>query len=443
MDLRQYLKKLVELSALSKVKAPVDSNLELAALCRREFKKPNGGSALFFSSVDDGAIPVVANLFGSYQRLGLLLHSNSLSHFSDKLSHYFKQQKGSARERLQLPGKFSAGAQTTLQLVEGFDLTRLPVIRSWPAEGGRYLTLALTLTQNPQTGTMNLGLYRAQIISAHSLAVNFAPGSGAAEHLAVARESDKSLPISLILGSDPILFWLAAAPLPKGCNEFAFCRALLNLDINLTQCISQPLQVPTDAEIVIEGEIRPDEVVVEGPFGNHTGQYVTRRDCPLMQVTAVRHRPQPILPVTVVGPPPSENVYLAKANEALIREMFKIDYPQVTDLWMPQETFFHNVAILAIKPQTAAQVKELVYALWQESPFSNSRLLVLLDEDIAISSPTQSWWRTINRLKSERVYQDNGRTAIDATGVDPSTLVVEDQQTQELLLQRQNEYDLT
>jgi 4-hydroxy-3-polyprenylbenzoate decarboxylase len=170
---------------------------------------------------------------------------------------------------------------------------------------------------------------------------------------------------------------------------------------------------------------------------------VTRRDCPLMQVTAVRHRPQPILPVTVVGPPPSENVYLAKANEALIREMFKIDYPQVTDLWMPQETFFHNVAILAIKPQTAAQVKELVYALWQESPFSNSRLLVLLDEDIAISSPTQSWWRTINRLKSERVYQDNGRTAIDATGVDPSTLVVEDQLTQELLLQRQNEYDLT
>ena len=443
MALRRFLKKLSELGEMTSVSAPIDTHLELAALCRREFTRQNGGQALLFKQLTDSSIAVVANLFGSEKRLSLMLNSASLSDFEYKTENFLQAGKGSSGERLRLPNFLNDTVSSPLKTVCDYDLRCLPAIRSWPQEVGRYLTLALATTCHPESGETNLGLYRAQIVSAGTLAVNFAPGSGAARHLEAARHCGLSMPISLILGSDPGLFWVAAAPLPQGCNEYAFYRALLNPELPLTAGDSQPLVVPADAEIVLEGEIRPGETVREGPFGNHSGQYVSRRDCPLMRVTAVRLRENPIMPVTVVGPPPSENIYLAKANEILIREILKIDFPQITTLMMPQETFFHSAAIMTVKQQTPVQIRDLIYALWQDSPLNRSRLLVLLDEDIDLCLPTQCWWRTINRLQDERIFHDQGRMAIDATGVDPSTLVIEDQETQQLLQRRREEYNLS
>lgn len=444
MDFQAYLQQLSELDNLQVIKACVNSRLELAALCRREFAKDNGGQALLFEQVSNSPFPVAANLFGSAQRASLLLHSASFDHFSDKLKTLLQQKTGTVAQRLQFTETSEdtfLTEETDLRFVPDFALNSLPAIQSWPGEGGRYLNLSMALTQHPQTGRGNLGLYRAQLIDSERLAINFAPGSGAAGHLAVAAEVHKILPISLILGSDPALLWIAAAPLPGGCDEFAFSRALLTPDLKLTAGLSQPLLVPADAEIIIEGQIVPGDTVSEGPFGNHSGQYVSRSDCPVMQVTAIRHRPHPVFPTTVVGPPPSENIYLAKANEILLREMLKIDYPQIRDLQMPLETIFHGVALLAVKSQSQENNKELLYALWQKSPLSRSRLLVLLDEDINLSSASSSWWRTINCLQNQRIYQDSGRIAIDATGVNPSSLVVEDRQTHELLQQRRDEYN--
>jgi 4-hydroxy-3-polyprenylbenzoate decarboxylase len=445
MNFQAYLQQLSEQNNLRVVQTGISSRLELAALCRREFAKADGGNALLFEHVTHSPFPVAANLFGSERRASLLLHSDSFDHFSDKLKRLLEQKTGPVAERLRLTEtteKVFRDEGTELQFAPDFDLTRLPAIQSWPGEGGRYLTLSMALTQHPETGMRNLGLYRAQIIDSQRLALNFAPGSGAAEHLAVATGNQNSLPISLILGADPALLWVAAAPLPNGCDEFAFSRALFLPEFQLTPGLSQPLLVPADAEIVIEGQIVPGETVTEGPFGNHSGQYVSRTDCPVMQVTAMRHRPRPVLPTTVVGPPPSENIYLAKANEILLREMLKIDYPQIGDLHMPLETIFHGVALLAVKPQSSADNRELLNELWKNSPLSRSRLLVLLDEDINLSSASKCWWRTINCLQNRLIYQDNGRIAIDATGVSPASLVIEDRQTQELLQRRRDEYDL-
>lgn len=442
MGLHRYLKKLTDLGEIIIVNTTVNSHLELAALCRREFSKPLGGQALFFEQVTGSTIPVAANLFGSEKRLSLMLKSDSLTDFRHKIQNLLQARHGSTSKRLQLPTPSVFSLSPQLKTIESYNLHTLPAIRSWPQEPSRYLTLALVTTSHPETGETNLGLYRAQIVSDSTLAINFSTGTGAANHLEAAKRCDRIMPISLVLGADPGLLWVAAAPLPQGCDEYAFYRALLNPKLALTAGVSQPLAVPADSEIVLEGEIRPDETVDEGPFGNHSGQYVTRRDCPLMRVTAVRLRANPVMPVTVVGPPPSENIYLAKANEILIREILKIDFPQVTNIQMPWETFFHSVAIVTVKPLRTGQARELIYSLWQSSPLNRSRLLVLLDEDINLDLPTQSWWRTINRLKSERIFQDKGRIAIDATGVDSATLVMEDQQTQELLQRRREEYNL-
>ena len=445
MNLQGYLEQIDKCDRLKIVKTYVDSTLELAALCRREFSQHQGGSALLFKHIDGSPFPVVANLFGSERRASLLLHSDSLAHFSTKILTFLQQRTGTATGRFHSPGKsascFRTG-KTELQHLPDCKLTDLPAIQSWPGEGGHYLTLAMALTQHPETGCRNVGLYRAQVIDSEYLAVNFSPGSGAAEHLEIAKKSGKPLPISLILGSDPALLWAASAPLPQGCDEFIFYQSLFGQKLILTPGLTQPLQVPADAEIVIEGQITSGETAIEGPFGNHTGQYVSRTDCPVMKVTAIHHQSKPLFPTTVVGPPPSENIYLAKANEILLREMLKIDYPQVSDLQMPQETIFHGVALIAVKTQSAMDNKELLYSLWKTSVLNRSRLIVLLDEDINLSSMSSCWWRTINGLQNQRIYQDNGRIAIDATGIDPTSLIEEDQQTVQLLQRRRGEYRL-
>ena len=426
MDLRIFLDQLEAQQALKRIAVSVDPRLEVAALCRRQFATSGGGQVLLFENVLGADLPLVANLFGSEQRTAQMLRSSSLEDFSQKLSAFFGKKSGSARDRLRTPSQPQQETRNKLtrrQIFTVADTSLLPAICSWPAEQKPYLTLALLITEHPETGQRNLGLYRAQIIANNRIAINFSTGSGAFDHLKAAEKMQQPLPASLVLGGDPALIWAAAAPLPSGCDEFSFCQELFQADYQFIDCQSQPLSVPADAEIVIEGQIAPGDIILEGPFGNHTGKYASRKDCPVMQVTAISHREQPVMPITVVGPPPSENVNLAKANRVLICAMLKIDFPQIRDLQMPLETIFHGVSLLSVAPQSTAANKELIYNLWQQSPLSKAKLLILLDADIELSAFSQSWWRTINQLEGKKIYQDANRLAIDATGVDPIALV--------------------
>lgn len=445
MDLPGYLTKLQQLDQIISVATKVSCDLELAALCRREFAKPDGGKALLFEQLEESQTPVVANLFGSELRAAQMLHSRTFDEFEGKVKQLLQSKQGTAEKRLSLNAespRIIDSSPTDLQRVAQPDLQCLPAIRSWPGEAGRYLTLALTVTRHPDTGQCNLGLYRAQIQGPDNIALNFAPGSGAAQHLHAAAKRNGTLPVALFMGSDPVLHWTAAAPLPASCDEFSFTAELFKRPFDFSQCFCNELQVPADAELVIEGQIDASQTCVEGPFGNHTGSYVTRNDCPVLQVTAIQQKPGAVIPLTVVGPPPSENIYLAKANLVLIREMLKIDYPQILDLQMPEATIFHAASLLTVRSQSQRDNRELIDNLWNASPLRRAKVLILLDEDIKLNSFAQCWWRTLNKLDSNRIYQDSGRIAIDATGVDPASLVVENQQTIDLLKQRSSEYKL-
>ncbi len=445
MDLQDYLTRLNQLGQLRYVTASVQCDLELAALCRREFLKPAGGKALYFRQLSESTYPVVANLFGSEIRAAELLHSPSIAEFADNLKGLLQERTGAAAQRLSslsAAAKIAELSETVLETASQIDLLRLPAIRSWPKEVGRYLTLALAVTEHPLTGATNVGLYRAQIRDAETIALNFAKSSGAAQHLQAARELNQALPVALVLGCDPALLWVAAAPLPADCSEFDFYAQLFAKPISFTAGVSQAVKVPAEAEMVIEGHIVPGQTCHEGPFGNHTGSYVTRHDCPLMQVTAVRQKPQAVLPMTVVGPPPSENIYLGKANEILIRELLQIDFPQIHDLRMPLETIFHGASLITIRSAGSSENRELIDNLWNDSPLRCAKLLILMDEDVQLHSFARCWWRAINQLDAKRIYQNGIRIAIDATGVDPARLVVEDQQTRDLINARRREDDL-
>lgn len=423
IDLKGFIARLRQLDELREVAEPVDPQLQLAACCRREFAGEKG-QALLFREVQGARFPAAANLFGSQRRAAELLHSRSLDDFSGRVETLLAGLKSqtSWSGLNELTGQNPA-VESGLQHRPELTLTELPAIKSWPGEGGRYLTLALAVSRHPLTGVVNLGLYRAQLLGPDRLALNFSPASGAAEHLRLAAEKGCALPISLVLGGDPALWWVAAAPLPTACSEYLFYETLFQRQLPLCPGIAQGLPVPATAELVIEGEISAEDRVVEGPFGNHTGQYVSRTDCPLMRVTAIQAQTDPLIPLTTVGPPPSENVYLAAASERFIRALILHDHTQVRDLVMPRDTAFHSVALLSVSNQNRADTKDLIDSLWREGPLQRARLMIVFDEDIDLHQGTAVWWRAVNLLSPERIYSSAGRLAVDASGIDPHKLI--------------------
>lgn len=426
MDLCEYLEKLDSRQLLHTISAHLSTDLEIPAICRNEFRKDGGGKALLFSNPDNKEYQLAANLFGSEQRLLTMLDFDSMQQLELRLERQLRSLTGSSKHRLQqicAATEPVIKADSQLSFDKKFPLRELPALRSWPKEGGYYLSLALTVTRSPETGQYNLGLYRAQILDDSRLALNFSINSDTGQHLAEAAARKEALPVALVLGGDPALIWAAAAPLPAGCSELGFCNNLLGRVISLSYCVTQPLVVPAKAEMIIEGRIMPGDICQEGPFGNHTGCYVTRSDCPVMQLTGVSYRKRPVLPMTVVGPPPSENIYLGIANQSLIRAMLQIDFPQVLDLYMPLETIFHQAVLITIQSSDKGDTEKLIKALWLHSPLRHSRLMILFDADINLSQLNRCWWRAVNMLGDGTIHQDRGRTAIDATGIDPGQLV--------------------
>jgi 4-hydroxy-3-polyprenylbenzoate decarboxylase len=423
MDLKRFIARLRQLKELREVAEPVKPQLELAACCRREYAAGNG-QALLFPQVQGSLFPAAGNLFGSERRTAELLHSHSLDDFTRRVESLLAglKKRNSWAELSELKGQTPV-VESGLQHCAELTLADLPGIKSWPGEGGRYLTLALAVSRHPDNGVVNLGLYRAQLLGPDRIALNFSPVSGAAEHLRLAAKKGCSLPICLVLGGDPALWWVAAAPLPKACSEYQFYSTLFQCELPLCSAVSQALPVPATAELVIEGEIWAEDRVLEGPFGNHTGQYVSRDDCPLMRVTAIQAQTDPLIPLTTVGPPPSENVHLAAASERFIRALVRHDHFQVGDLVMPRDTAFHSVALLSVRTQAQGETRELIDSLWREGPLQRARLMILVDEDIDLHQGAGVWWRAVNQLSPERVHSSAGRLAVDASGIDPRNLI--------------------
>lgn len=375
-----------------------------------------------------------------------ILRSENFTQFSEKLSNCLQARQGTARQRLLSLSESVTAAPTWhppiwTQQPEA-TLADLPAIKSWPQETKPYLTLPMIVSRDPLTGAQNLGIYRAQILNGKQLAINIQPGSGAGKHLAIAAAQQRKLPVALVFGADPALNWLAAASLPEGCDEYRLFENLFAEQLPLHQGCSQDLLLPTVAEFVVEGYISPGETCQEGPFGNHTGRYVGRGDCPLFTLTSIAWREHAIMPLTVVGPPPSENLFLGKANEILIKWMLQTDYPEIIDLLMPDLTIFHGVALISLSSCSKRSIADLLAALWQQDPLKNAKLLLLFDEDVDLTDYAHTYWRLINQLSPQRIYQRGTQLAVDATGLARSQMVVEDKATTALIERRRRDYEM-
>jgi 4-hydroxy-3-polyprenylbenzoate decarboxylase len=419
-ELRDYLQLLERKGELRRISIAVDAELEIAAITDQVSKA--GGPALFFEQVRGCRWPVATNLFGSLRRMAWALAVDDIEEPARRLAAALAERRsGSAESGLRHLLTSKAWQPHLLAGSTGLsgapvDLRQLPALRSWPEDGGRFLTLPLVITRHPENDELNCGIYRLQIQSAQTATIRFGPHSDGGRHLAAWRERREPMPVAIALGGDPALMLAGAAPLPAGVEEAAFAGFVRGRPLTMQQGAVSGLPVPVGAEFVIEGWIGPGATAIEGPFGNHTGRYAPPQLEPLLRVTAMYHRPQPFLPATVVGPPPMENGYLAKATERLFLPLLRHDLPEITDINLPLQGIFHGCALVAIRKQGAGQGRAVIEGLWQRTWLRHSRLLIILDEEVEVQDVANVYWRAVNQVDPERdLIIGPGRLGIDAT----------------------------
>ncbi len=430
LDLRALFHILEIAGELHSVKVTVDPQLEIAALTNRVCKSENNNKALLFEDVRGSSFRVATNLFGSARRMALALGIDDLSDLTCRFDELLNGLPGKdASEKISSLAASAAWRDTTAELCEDgppddliaatLDLRSLPLIKGSPLDGqpdhdGRFFTLPLVVTADPDFSECNCGMYRVAQTGSDSVALCWSSSSGAAEHAAKWATAGKPMPVVIALGGPPALTFAASLPLPVQIDEFSFAGLLQREPIKLYRC-ANGLPAPAGAELVIEGYLETGESGLSGAFGNHTGFYTPSGPVPAMKVTSIRHRPDMILPATVVGRPPMEDCWLARAGGCLLLSLLKIDVPEVTGLHYPFAGIFHGGVIIPVR-NAAGRGAELISSIRNNRWFSGSKLLVLVDDGEDPSDEAGICWRVMNLVDWERdLIVSEGRLSVDAT----------------------------
>ncbi len=403
MDIESFTGRLCADHQLLKINTAVDGRLEIAALTDHVCKQ--AGPGLLFSSVKGSQVAVATNLFGSDQRMARALGFDSLSLFGDWLRAELSSATGeSSAERLRiLLEQVNAEPLPSLRVQRAVDLGFLPDIQFWPNELRSFLTLAVVITRAPDSAEQNFGLYRVGLAGERRLTLNLLPGSGAGRHQELWKKSGQKMPIAIILGADPSLIYAAAAPLPHQCNEAEFSAFLLNKKYQYCRCETVPLQCPTSGQIVIEGWLDDEPLIDEGPFGCFKGNYGGSNLCPLIEVSAVSMVENPLLPLTLAGPLPMEDCWIAKTNLEILRARLAIDMPEIGSFEMPLDSAFHGL-YFARCTTTDMTVESLVEELHNLDYLRHLKMLVLLGPEESISD--LNWRNVLKQITDAQIWQD-------------------------------------
>jgi len=399
-NLRQFIETLDKAGELVRVKTYVDPKLEMAEVTDRMSKQSGGGKALLFEN-SGYDFPVLMNAYGSEKRMCMALGVEHLDDVAKQIEELFKllaSPKEGIIDKLRLLPKLNQFASWMPKIKSGKgecqqvimnppDITKLPVITCWPKDGGPFVTLPIIHTKDPNTNQRNVGMYRMQVFGPTLTAMHWHKHKVSAKHFSEYRKLGIKMPVAVALGGDPVYGYAATAPLPENVDEYMLAGFLRKKSVELVKCITQPgVEVPTDADFVIEGYIDPnDEMIWEGPFGDHTGYYSLPDWYPRFHITAITHKKDPVYPATIVGIPPEEDAWLGKATERIFLAPIKMTMvPEIVDMDMPVEGVFHNLVIVKIKKDFAGQAQKVMNAMWGAGQMMFNKILVLVDENIRI-----------------------------------------------------------
>jgi 4-hydroxy-3-polyprenylbenzoate decarboxylase len=421
-NLREFVKQLDAAGELTRVRRSVSVDRAIAEVADRCMKSRGGGPALLFEQpvLNDGSpstIPVGINLFGSMRRMGIALGVDDLDVVGLRITELLQMKVPEGwREKLAMFPTIAEVAKFPPRTVRGtpacqevvvkgpdVDLARLPVMTCWPGDGGPYITLPQVITNDPKTGVRNVGMYRVQVLERALLAMHWQRHKVGAAHWREMGARGEKMPVAIALGGDPASIYSASAPLPPHLDEYVFAGFLRRKPVHLAKAVMSDLLVPAEAEVVIEGYIDPAEpLVLEGPFGDHTGFYSLADYYPAVHVTAVTMRERPVYPSTIVGRPPMEDFYLGHATERIFLPLLKLTVPKIVDYHMPAPGIFHNLVFVSIDKQYPGQAWKVMNALWGMGLMSLAKAIVVVDKDVNVRDPDEAWWVALNNIDPER-----------------------------------------
>ncbi|NLY55506.1 MAG: menaquinone biosynthesis decarboxylase [Firmicutes bacterium] len=413
-DLQEFVDLLESKGELIRIRAEVDPELEITEIADRVMKA--GGPALLFENVKGSDIPVLINAFGSEKRMALALGVSDLNEITEEIRGLIKMamegETDSLLGKLKILPKLNDLAKlfpktvskAPCQEVVSYDpdLTKLPVLKCWPHDGGRYITLPLVFTKNPQTGKQNCGMYRLQIFDKKTTGMHWHIHKDGAANYRQAEASGERFPVAVAIGGDPALTYAATAPLPGGIDEMLLAGFLRKKPVEMVQCKTVDLKVPADADIILEGYVDPQERRIEGPFGDHTGFYSLADEYPVFHVTCITHRKSPIYLTTIVGIPPMEDAYLALASERIFLPLFQLQLPEVVDMHLPIAGVQHNLMILSIKKSFPGHAQKVMHAVWGMGQAMYTKVVVVVDADVDVRNYTEVVWKVLNNVDPGR-----------------------------------------
>jgi 4-hydroxy-3-polyprenylbenzoate decarboxylase len=399
-DLQNFIDTLEKEDELIRIKEYVNPKLEIAEITDRISKTPGGGKALLFEN-SGYDFPVLMNAYGSDKRMCLALgvsHLDDVASEIEKLFHLLSSPKENIIDKLKLLPKLGqfAGWMPKVKSGKGEcqqvvlkepDITQLPVITCWPKDGGPFVTLPIIHTKDPNTNSRNVGMYRMQVFGPTLTGMHWHKHKVSAKHFNEYKKLNKRMPVAVALGGDPVYAYSATAPLPENVDEYMLAGFLRKKKVELVKCITQPeVEVPADADFIIEGYVDPnDELIWEGPFGDHTGYYSLPDWYPRFHITCITHKKNAVYPATIVGIPPQEDAWLGKATERIFLAPMKMTMiPEIMDMDMPVEGVFHNLVIAQIKKDYAGQGQKVMNAMWGAGQMMFNKILVLADQHVRI-----------------------------------------------------------
>src|SRR5688572_16602555 len=412
-DLQEFLAALERAGELHRVTAPVDPTLEISEIVTRTVRAK--GPALLFERPTRGEMPVAMNIFGSLKRMSMALgvkHPDEIgARIGDLVKPELPQGFGGMMDGLgklmQLkslpPKKVKHGpAQEVVRKGSEVDLNLLPGLVTWPEDGGIFHTYGLTHTKHPETGKRNLGLYRLQQHSPTTLGMHWQIHKDSTAHHAVAERRGERLPVAIAFGADPVVSYAASAPLPGDIDEYLFAGFLRGERVEMVDCVSVPLQVPAQAQIVLEGYLEPGERQDEGPFGDHTGFYTPVEPFPVLHVEVMTMRKKPIYHSIITSKPPQEDHGLGKATERIFLPLLRMLIPDIVDYDMPAAGVFHNCVIVSIRKRYPKHAQKIMNAIWGAHLMSLSKLIVVVDEDCDVHDYREVAFRAFGNVDYDR-----------------------------------------
>jgi len=413
-DLREFVKALEKNNELKRVSIEVDPHLEITEFADRSVKR--GGPALLFEKPKGSDIPLLINAFASMKRMEIALQVDSVDEVAGRIAEFLEMRmpQGLINKLKMLPKLAEVGAFFPKIVGDGpckevirndkFSLNELPVLHCWPQDGGKYITLPMVFTKNPETGKRNCGMYRMQVYDERTTGMHWQTHKQGAAHYRRLQSEGKvaRMPVAVAIGADPATMYSAILPLPPDIDEMMISGFLRGKPVEMVKCQTCDIEVPAHAEIILEGYVEIGESRTEGPFGDHTGFYSLEEDYPVFHATCMTQRKNPLYATTIVGPPPMEDFYMGKAIERIFLPLMRLQLPEVVDMCMPAEGIFHNMMLVSIRKAYPMHARKVMHAIWGLGQAMFSKVIVVVDEDVDVQNISEVAWKALNNIDPQR-----------------------------------------